>query len=96
MRVIDRFAERRRLVQVKVLYDGHQGWTLYWDNSSKFKVFYGTSEDFTKFLMKIKAKENDTLPKSLRNMKYSEIVDQIVNGTQHHLWVWETDLNSLN
>lgn len=95
MRLIKKYKEARRLVHVRVLYDGHRGWTFSWDNNSVFKVFYGSREDFIKLLIKLQAKENKDTQRSVRTVRYSDIADDIMNGVDTRFWVWETQLRGI-
>lgn len=96
MKIFKKHDEARKLIKVKVLYDGNRGWTLNWNEGANFKVFHGSTEDFVKLLIKMKAKENKEITRSIRTLKYSEIVDQITNGLDRHFWVWSTDLDNLS
>lgn len=82
--------EGGKLQKVEVLYDGHRGWTLNWNNN--FKVVYGSIEEFAKFLMKVQAKDNFQEPRSFRSMTYQQIAQEIANGSDRTIWVWERNL----
>jgi hypothetical protein len=82
-----------KLQQVEVLYDGHRGWTLNWNHN--FKVVYGSIEEFAKFLMKVQAKDNFQDPHSFRSMPYLQIAQEIANGSDRTIWIWERNLKSI-
>lgn len=84
------YKEGRKLVKVKVMFNGNRGWTLSWN--STFKSFYGTPEEFTKLLRKINAKDNLQSPNSFRSITYSKITQEIMAGTDNIIWVWQKDL----
>lgn len=85
------YHEGKKLIKVKVLFDGNRGWTLSWNN--KFKSFFGSREDFAKLLQKVKAKDDAQSPKSFRSMTYLSIAQEIADGTDTTIWIWEKDLN---
>ena len=87
------YHEDRKLIRVKVLYNGGIGWTFRWDKS--FKAFYGTPEKFTKLLKRLKAKDNFKKPNSYRSLTYSGIVKEIIDGTNTTIWIWEKDLKNI-
>lgn len=76
----------RKLIKVEIHNQGTT-WTLQW--SGGYKVFSGSEEDFRKYLISIKASDSETLPKSTRNKKYKDIVDDIKKGRTRHVWVWK-------
>ena len=88
-----RMLEVNRLIKVKVLYDGNKAWTLRW--GKQFHVFRGSIEQFTKLLIKIKAKDTQSQPNSFRGMKYSDIANEITNGKDSEIWVWERLLKKI-
>lgn len=88
MRII--YHEARRLVKVEVLYDGHRGWTLNWGH--QFKVFRGDLEEFAKFLARLKAKDDKVAPASHRSLTYRQIAQEIADGTDRMIWIWDNDL----
>jgi len=88
-----KYDEGKKLVKVKVLFDGSRGWTLSWGN--KFKTFFGSNEDFAKVLKKVKAKDNFKQPKSFRSMTYLSIVKEINSGADTTIWIWEKDLKQI-
>ena len=87
-------SDSRRLIQIEVLYDGHRGWNLTWGNG-RFKVVYGSVEEFSKILMKIQAKDNFSDPHSFRSMTYIQIAQEIANGSDRTIWVWEKNLKAI-
>ena len=93
MKIIKNFSEDRKLIKVTVLHDGGRSWTLQWQGG--VKVFQGDIDQFAKFLMSIHAKDDKEDPHSFRSLKYREIADEITNGMDTTIWVWEKDLKSL-
>ena len=93
MKFIKNYSEDRKLMKVKVLYDGGKSWTLQWDGG--FYVFQGSVEDFGNFLKKIHVKDDDQLPHSFRSKTYKNIASGLTNGGKTTLWVWEKDLKKL-
>lgn len=51
-------------------------------------IFKGNREEFGKFLMKLHAKDTETLPASQRGLKYQEIIQGIVDNTNNEVWIW--------
>jgi hypothetical protein len=94
MRKIENFLESRKLIQVEVLYNGSRGWTLNWGKGS-FKSIYGSVEEFATILKKLKAKDNFQDPHSFRSMTYLQIAQEIANGSDRTIWIWEKDLKTL-
>lgn len=94
MKIIKNYSEDRKLIRVSVLYDGARSWTLQWKGG--FKVFRGSIEDFSKFLMKIKAKDDKESPRSFRSLTYINIAKEITNGSDIIIWVWEKDLKKIS
>ena len=79
--------ESNKLHKVTIIHDGNQSYTLSWNG--KTKVFRGTKEEFAKFLMKLKAKETDSLPKSARRIRYSDMADRASGGKSTSVFVWD-------
>jgi hypothetical protein len=77
----------RYLVKAKVLWDGKDTWTIISDKNGT-RVFRGNKEAFTKFLRKIKAKDNLHDPRSFRSLTYAGIVDEIISGKDNIIYVW--------
>ncbi len=94
MKRIKKFEEDRKLKKVTVVPDKGKNWTLQWDTG--FYVFYGDDiEKFSKFLMKIHAKDNKEDPRSYRSLKYLDMAKEITNGMDTTIWVWEKDLKKI-
>jgi len=79
----------RYLVKIRVFFDGKNKWTL--NSKHGVKVFTGTREEFAKYLMRIKAKDDITDPRSFRGMTYLKIVDEILSGKDSFIWVWSNN-----
>ncbi len=79
-----------KLIKVTVLWDGRNTFTLNYEKG--VRVFNGTKKAFAKFLQKVKASDNQTEPKSLRQIKYKDMVDEVVNGTDSTIWIWKHNL----
>lgn len=93
MKIIRRFPEDRKLIKVTILHDGSNAWTLQWKGG--VKVVRGEREDLVRVLKRIKAKDNQGVPRSNRVLRYSDIVDEVTDGTDLTVWVWEKDLKTL-
>ncbi len=94
MKIIKRYEEGKKLKKVIVTPDKGKNWTLQWDNG--FYVFHGDNiEKFSKFLMKIHAKDNKKEPRSYRSLKYLDLAKEITNGIDTTIWVWEKDLKNI-
>ena len=87
--------EQRRLVPVKVYRVGEL-WRCSPDVAGEDKVVKSyTLEGFTKFLKAIKACDNQTEPRSQRNITYIKMADDISNNIDNLIWVWSTIWNQL-
>lgn len=86
--------ESNRLIKVKILFNGSNGWTLSW-NSSKFKTVYGSEDEFAKFLRSIQAKDDETSPNSKRGLTYLNMAKEAANGSDTTIWVWEKYLSKI-
>lgn len=84
--------EDRKLFKVEIHNQGNT-WTLQWQGG--YKIFNGSSEDFRKYLVKIKASDSGTLPKSTRQKKYKDIVNDILKGKTRHIWVWKHKMKEI-
>jgi hypothetical protein len=78
----------RKLYKVEVLWNQGNSFTLKY-GGGQTKVFRGTPEAFAKFLQKIKASDNATEPRSKRQIRYMDIVNEIMSGKDHTIWVWD-------
>lgn len=79
--------EERKLYKVEVIWDQKNNFTLKYGKN--IKVFRGNPESFAKFLQKIKASDNATEPRSKRQIKYMDMVNEIMSGRDHTIWVWD-------
>jgi len=65
-------------------------------NSNGYKnkslVFRGSEEGFKKFLMKVKAKDTETLPASSKNRTYQQMIDQAKSGEDPYIYIWSNML----
>ena len=78
----------RYLIRARVQYDlPTNTFTLNSDKGGT-RVFRGDREAFIKFLMKIKAKDNESDPRSNRKKTYADIADEIISGTDPYIYVW--------
>lgn len=87
--------EYTALLRIRVFYTG-EAYTLNIESGNNVKaprqyVFRGDHDSFVRFLMGIKAKDNKTYPRSVRGERYSDIADEIENGTDQIIYVWEHD-----
>lgn len=92
MRVIQ-VMEARRLLKIKVTWNGDRGWTLTWAN--QFKTFYGSIDDFVKLLRSVKAKDGASNPPSIRTKTYRAIAQDIVDYSERNIWVWSNELTKI-
>ena len=87
--------EYTALLRIRVFHTGG-AYTLNIESGNNVKaprqyVFRGNHDSFVRFLMGIKAKDNKTWPRSVRGERYSDIADEIENGTDQIIYVWEHD-----
>ena len=90
-----RMREYTALLKVRVFYTGGV-YTLNVESGNNVKaprqyVFRGDHDSFVRFLMGIKAKDNKTWPRSVRGERYADIADEIENGSDQIIYVWEHD-----
>lgn len=76
-----------KLIKCRIAWDGDKGWTLSWEKGQK--VFRGSAEGFTKFLMKLKVSDTESDPASRRQKKYVDIVNDIKSAGTGTVWVWQ-------
>lgn len=57
-------------------------------------VFRGTEEAFKKFLMRVKAKDTQTEPASVKNRTYQQMIDQAKTGLDPYVYIWSNNLPS--
>jgi len=81
-----------KLVKIEVFNDGDT-WTMIWKGGQY--VHRGTVESFSKLLMKLKASDDKTDPKSNRSMTYMNIAKEIQFGNDRIIWVFEHMLKTL-
>jgi hypothetical protein len=82
-------SDSRSLVQVRVRYENNT-WTIQYNRS--VRVFHGNIEEFAKFLQRIKASDDKTEPRSVRNFTYMQIAQEIQTGSDPIIWVWSNIL----
>ena len=80
--------EQRRLVPVKVYYLSDS--FLMQDDAGKEVTVKASPEKFRDLLMKLKAKDEYSQPKSFRDKTYMEIVDGIMNNSDNGIYIWST------
>lgn len=89
-----RIKEYTNLIKARVFYDGKGAYTLNLDKGIKAPnpyVFRGDHDQFVRFLMAIKAKDNKTWPRSVRGERYADIASEIESGEDQIIYVWEHD-----
>lgn len=86
-----RLNESNKLHKVTILHDGNQAYTFSWDG--KTKVFRGTKEELAKFLMKLKAKDTESQPKSVRKARYIDMANKASGGNASVVYVFDYMLN---
>ncbi len=84
--------EARKLIKVKIRYI-KDTWVLGYNG--KEKTFYGDDNGFKKILMRIKASDTQTDPKSVRNVKYMDMVQGIKKGKDNCIWIYDNVWNKL-
>ena len=86
--------EYTALLKIRVFYTGG-AYTFNIESGAKKApgqfVFQGDHDSFVRFLMGIKAKDNKTWPRSVRGERYADIADEIENGSDQIIYVWEHD-----
>ena len=89
-----KFNEYVSLLKIRVFYSGG-AYTLNVESGAKKApdhfVFRGDHDSFVRFLMGIKAKDNKTWPRSVRGERYTDIANEIENGSDPIIYVWEHD-----
>lgn len=89
-----RIKEYTNLIKARVFYDGKGAYTFNLDKGIKAPnpyVFRGDHNQFVRFLMAIKAKDNKTWPRSVRGERYADIASEIESGEDQTIYVWEHD-----
>lgn len=89
-----RIKEYTNLIKARVFYDGKGAYTFNLDKGIKAPnpyVFRGDHDQFVRFLMGIRAKDNKTWPRSVRGEKYADIASEIESGEDQIIYVWEHD-----
>ncbi len=56
-------------------------------------TFRGDEESFRKLLMKLKAKDAETDPPSVKGKTYQQMIDTAKDGSDPYIWVWLTIWN---
>ena len=82
--------ESRHLVKINVYRNGNQ-WTF--STEGKSYVAICDEEGFVDLLRKLKAKDDKEEPRSFRSETYKQIAQEIIDGTDRTIYVWNTDLN---
>jgi hypothetical protein len=95
----DTIQEGRNLYSVNVFYN-REAQCFNLAVNSKVKYFFGTPEEFTSFLKKVKASDSMTKPVSKRQVTYKQMVDDIISRKDNTIviWsnIWKTIPNRLN
>lgn len=93
MKEISHLKEYTALLKIRVFHTGG-AYTFNIETGArraKNYIFRGDHDAFVRFLMGIKAKDNKTWPRSVRGERYSDIADEIENGSDQIIYVWEHD-----
>lgn len=87
--------ERNRLIKIRIFKQGSNQWRLLpvekRDGSSIRRgeiTFRGDEEKFRKLLMKLKAKDVETDPPSVKGKTYQQMIDTAKDGSDPYIWVW--------
>lgn len=59
---------------------------------SKTIVFRGSEEGFRSFLRKVKAKDTETTPASVKNRTYQQMIDQAKQKIDPYVFIWSNML----
>lgn len=86
-------SEARSLVRVHVRYDNNDVWTIQYLRT--VRVFRGSIENFAKFLRKIGASDDKTAPRSVRNVTYMQMAQEIKDGSDPIVWIWSNVLSKM-
>jgi hypothetical protein len=84
--------EARRLIKVHVRYEKDL-WTLQYEGT--VRVFHGDVDSFAKFLQRIRACDDATQPRSVRNKTYMNMALEIQDGSDPNIWIWSTVLSKM-
>ena len=83
-----------KLIRIDVFYNDNC-WVLnpkqYLDGSRSIEkdyIFKGDIDEFTKFLMSIRAKDTASMPASYRSKTYRQMAQDIVDRVDTEIWVW--------
>ncbi len=84
------------LIKAKLMIEGsNQFRILAIEKKSGVKVtdkkpirFRGSEEAFAKFLMKLKAKDVESEPATVRNKKYKDMITTAKDGSDPYIWIW--------
>jgi len=84
------------LIKAKLMIEGpNQFRILAIEKKSGIKVvdkkpirFRGSEEAFAKFLMKLKAKDVESEPATVRNKKYKDMIATAKDGSDPYIWIW--------
>lgn len=91
---MEKMKEYTALLRIRVFYTGG-AYTFNIESGARKApnqyVFRGDHDSFVRFLMGIKAKDNKTWPRSVRGERYADIADEIENGSDQIIYVWEHD-----
>lgn len=83
--------EERHLVKVDIQYTSPSSFTLRYEGG--MKTFYGSMEDFARFLRRLKASDDKNDPRSYRSMTFKAMAQEAMDGTDTVVWVWSNILN---
>lgn len=85
----------RHLVKIEVFFDGKNAFSFNYEGN--VYVFRGDANQLARFLQSIKAKDNNTQPRSVRGERYADIAQEIIDKTDNIIYAWSNDLsNAIN
>lgn len=104
MRRIKKFEEEpNKLLKVRVYVEGEQQYRLkpvstksgQQVNKGEFR-FRGSEEDFALLLRRLKAKDHETDPPSVKNKSYKQMIQSAKDGSDPYIWIWSMFWNARN
>lgn len=78
----------KRIIRVTVKYSGKVWHFIPEDNQLNDYKFMASDEEMIRFLRRIKAKDEQTDPKSMRGLTYKNIIDEIKSGRDNQIFVF--------
>jgi len=86
--------EARRLETLKCYYNKSLDVFVFHCAEKKITIQYASPQQIVAIFKKAQVKDDDTEPKSVRGKTYLEMVEAIINGTDHINYLWSTDVDT--